>query len=99
MNGRYRLSEQADQDLLEIAYYIALDSVDAADRFIERIHNRLELLAESPFMGRQRDELAPSLRSFAVGKYVIFYRPSQDGIEVIRVLHGARDIDSLFESE
>jgi len=99
MNGRYRLSEQADQDLLEIAYYIAQNSIDAADRFIDRIHSRLELLAESPLMGRQRDDLAPSLRSFTVGKYVIFYRPTQDGIEVIRVLHGARDIDSIFESE
>lgn len=96
MKARYELTEQADQDLLEIAFYIALDSVEVADRFIDRIHDRLELLAQSPGMGRPRDELAPSLRSFTVGNYVIFYRLSRDGIEVIRVLHGARDIDSIF---
>ena len=47
-------------------------------------------------MGRPRGELAPRLRSFPVGPYVLFYRPTPNGIEVARVLHGARDIPSLF---
>jgi toxin ParE1/3/4 len=38
----------------------------------------------------------PALRSLSVGNYLIFYRPLADGIEIVRVLHGARDIDSLF---
>jgi toxin ParE1/3/4 len=50
------------------------------------------LLSEFPGLGRPRDELAESLRSFPVGNYVIFYLPLGDGINVIRVLHGARDI-------
>lgn len=48
-------------------------------------------------MGRKRDELVPNLRSFPVGNYLIFYRPINQGIEVLRVLHGARDIPSIFE--
>jgi toxin ParE1/3/4 len=48
-------------------------------------------------MGRVRDELVPSLRSFPVGKYVIFYRPIENGIEIARILHGARDLPSIFE--
>jgi toxin ParE1/3/4 len=50
-----------------------------------------------PAMGRNRQELAPSLRSFPVGKYVIYYRSIEEGIQIIRVLHGARDIDEVFE--
>jgi plasmid stabilization system protein ParE len=44
-----------------------------------------------------REELAPNLRSSHVGKYIIFYRPEDEGIEVIRVIHGHRDIPKLFE--
>ena len=54
------------------------------------------LVAGQPLLGRLCPELAPNLRSFPVGNYVIFYRPIDNGIEVARVLHGARDIDSLF---
>jgi toxin ParE1/3/4 len=49
-------------------------------------------------MGCPREEFAPNLRSAHVGKYTIFYRPEDEGIEVIRVLHGARDLPKLFES-
>jgi toxin ParE1/3/4 len=52
----------------------------------------LKLLAEFPGLGRQRDELGPAVRSFPVGNCIIFYLPLADGVEVIRVLHGARDI-------
>jgi len=47
-------------------------------------------------MGRARDELATDLRSIPFGRYVIFYEPIDDGIDVVRVLHSARDIDAVF---
>ena len=47
-------------------------------------------------MGRSRPELAASVHSFPVARYVVFYRPAADGIEVVRVLHGARDIGATF---
>ena len=56
----------------------------------------MAVLASNPMMGRRRDELFPGLRSFAVGSHVIFYRVMSDGTDVIRVLHAARDIPSLF---
>lgn len=96
MNGRYELTDQADQDLLDAAYYIGRDSVEAADRWIERMHHTFERLAQFPQMGRERTELAPHLRSFPSGSYIIFYRATDAGIEIIRVLHGARDIDAIF---
>ncbi len=57
------------------------------------------MLASNPGMGRKRDSLVPNLRSFPVVNYLIFYRPINQGIEAILVLHGARDIQSLFEEE
>jgi toxin ParE1/3/4 len=55
------------------------------------------MLSQLPEIGKRRFDLAPGLRSLAVGNYVIFYRPVSEGIQIIRVLHGARDIPSLFD--
>ena len=51
------------------------------------------MLAANPSAGRARDDLAPKIRSFPVGNYIVFYLPLSDGIEVVRVLHGRQDID------
>jgi toxin ParE1/3/4 len=94
---RYRLTRDASNDLGEIARYIAAENPAAAQELLDRIEDRCRSLAEMPEAGRLRGELAANLRSVAVGNYVIFYRPDEDGIQVIRVLHGSRDIANLFE--
>ena len=97
-NGRrVRLSEAAQVDLEDIWVYNAQDNVRAADRFLDRIHEMCSRLAESPRMGRKRDELSRDIRSFAVGTYVIFYRPGEHGIDVARILSGYRDIEDILE--
>ncbi len=47
-------------------------------------------------MGRSRPELGPDLRSFPVGNYMIFYQPLDEGIEIVRIISAARDVDALF---
>jgi toxin ParE1/3/4 len=94
---RYRLTPEAEKDLDEITDFIAADDPVAANRLIDSIEQKCQALAEMPGVGRGREELAPNLRSSHVGKYVIFYRPEDEGIEVIRVIHGHRDIPKLFE--
>lgn len=89
---------QALIDLSEIWAYIAEDSIANADAFAALIDNKPHLLAKQPGMGRSRPELGQGLRSFVVGHYVVFYRPGSKGIEIVRVLHGARDIDTIFEA-
>jgi plasmid stabilization system protein ParE len=64
-------------DLMEIARYIAKRNLSAAERFIDSVHETGELVASQPEMGRARDELAPGLRSFPIGAFVLFYRPAQ----------------------
>jgi toxin ParE1/3/4 len=87
---------QAEADLDDIWWHIAQDNPDAADRLLDAIDERCTLLAQFPLVGTSRDELIPGLRSVPVGNYLVFYLPLDDGIEVVRVLHGARDIDVLF---
>jgi len=90
---------KAMADLAEIWAYIAEDSMRQADAFAARIKGEFRTLARQPRMGRERPELLDGLRSFPVGKYVIFYVPRSRGIEVVRVLHGARDLKLFFEQE
>jgi toxin ParE1/3/4 len=87
---------RASADLADIWAYIAEGSVRQADRFAATIDDHFQALARRPQMGRSRPELARNVRSFPVGKYVIFYVALVDGVEVVRVLHGARDIDSIM---
>ena len=94
--GRVLRTERARVDLLQIWTYIAGDNLPAADRMLDRIDAACHILAEQPLMGQPRPELAADLRSFSVGNYVIYFRPLDNGIELQRVLSGARDVDALF---
>ena len=96
MAGTFLYSPEAEEDLVQIWLYIAEDSEERADNFLFEIDEKSALLAEHPEAGRERPELAPSLRSFALGRYTLFYRPADIGVEIVRVLHGSRDIASLF---
>ena len=86
-------------DLADIWAYIALDSPDNTDLFIDRIFRICQQgLASNPRLGRTREELSPGLRSLVFESYVIFYHPMPNGVAVVRVLHGVRDIESIFDS-
>ena len=93
---RPHFSPTSRGDLNEIFDYIAGDNPRAAADFVSEAKQKCRMLAESPEIGTPRGELARSLRSYPLGSYIIFYRPVEDGIEVVRVLHGARDIPKLF---
>jgi len=87
-------------DLAEIWAYIAEDSPERADAFADLLITKFEALARRPGMGRLRPELAEDIRSFTVGRYVIFYWAiSRQRVDVVRVLHGSRDIEAIFEEE
>ena len=96
--NRYRLSPLAELDLEEIWLYVAQDSgVALADRLIHVIARGLDLLAAHPDAGRARDEIGTGLRSFPVKSYVIYYRTSEQGVRVSRVLHGKRDQEAVLD--
>jgi toxin ParE1/3/4 len=91
------ITPQAEIDLIDIWQFIADDSIERADSFLDSIDNTVKNLVRMPNMGRSREEIARNLRSFPVGNYVVFYRIIEEGIEVLRVLHGSRDIKRFFE--
>ena len=77
--------------------YIAEDSFIDADRWVDRLDEKLSLWATQPSMGRNSDELSAGVRSLVFGRYIVFFEPLPDGIDIVRVLHGSRDIDASFE--
>lgn len=87
----------AEVDILEIWEFIAEDSITEADRWVDKLDERLQLWATQPMMGRNRDDLSSGLRSFSFGRYVIFYEPVLDGVDIVRVLHSSRDVDTAFD--
>ena len=103
MNGRILIRPAADRDLDAQADYIAAGSGDdAALRFYRAAEQTFRLIAERPGIGRRvryRNPLLAETRMFRMrgfSKHLIFYRPLSNGAEIVRVIHGARDIESLF---
>jgi len=86
-----RLAE-AEEDLIAIWLHIAADSERAADRLLDRFDAQWKLLETQPRMGAQRDDILPGFRHLVQGNYLSFYRLNGDDIEILRVLHGRRDI-------
>jgi toxin ParE1/3/4 len=94
------LRPKAEVDLLEIWDFIFQSGGMArADAFIDRIHTTCNNFEPFPEMGKTRDSLAKGLRSITEGNYIIFYQPTENGIDVVRVLHGARDLETLLEDD
>ena len=92
----YSISLQARRDLRDIEEFISDYNPVAADQLLARIDDQFQLLADNPFMGRERAELGDNLRSLRVENYVIIYRPADSGVAIVRVINGARDINRLF---
>ena len=96
----YRFTPQAIDDLFEIWSYIASDDLDAANRVEEAIHVASAFLANTPLAGRIREDLtALPLRFWLVQpyrNYWIVYNPETKPLQVIRIIHAARDLSPLL---
>jgi toxin ParE1/3/4 len=102
MSREIIVQEEARFDAIDIAYYIAEDSLEASDRFAEAVGAAYEQLADMPSLGVTREYSNPKLHGLRMWhipgfpKYLIFYRATDTELRIFRVLHGARDIESLF---
>lgn len=90
------LTVAARQDLLSIWEYIADDNPTAADRVLDTLDKKMALLAEHPFLGPARPDIAPDLRYLVSDNFVVLYRVLPDVVEIVRVLHGARNLTAIF---
>ncbi len=103
--GEIRKHPQVIRDLIEIATYIAENDLDRSDNFLSAVEETFKQLGKMPQLGKKSYFSNPRLqniRQLAVkgfGKYLIFYQTMETGVEIIRVIHGAREIESILEND
>jgi toxin ParE1/3/4 len=96
---RYRVSEDAERDLDEIfVYWADRASPETADRVVDRITERFWLLGEHPDAGKPARDIAASVKCFPAGKYLIYYRKTRRGTDILHIFHGARDQRSATQT-
>ena len=90
------IAPAAEIDLAEIGAYIAGDSPDAATKFLTALEAKFQPLRQRPLMGSTRDHLATGLRAIPYKRYVIYYLYTGTTITIVRVVHSARDVGTMF---
>lgn len=100
MSWSLRRMERALDDLADIWDYIATDNPAAAEKLVGDLLKRFEHTAEFPMIGRVADEIAPGHRVLTHSRYLLIYCIYKDKqtVELVRVVHGARDWPALFDS-
>jgi toxin ParE1/3/4 len=91
-----RRSRLAEADLVAIGIHIGRDNPRAAKRWLDAIEAKFALLASQPLMGEAVDHIRAGLRRLSHGQYVIFFEARDNGIAVIRIVHGARQIENML---
>lgn len=97
--AHYWISPLAEQDLEAIGDFIAQDNPQRALTFIAELRRHCTKIAASPKAFRPRPELGNDIRSCAYGNYVIFFQERPADLCIVRVLHGAMDIESRFSGK
>jgi plasmid stabilization system protein ParE len=93
----YQFTREALGDLDELWVYIAIENPDAADRVVADILDTCERLGAMPGLGHTREDLTDRpVRFFPVGRYLVIYRPDRTPIDIIAVLHSARDVPRIL---
>ena len=91
--ARVLFTPRAEADLYGIWSSIAADNVAAADDLYRRILHKVELAAAHPGLGAARPELSPTARILVEGRYIVIYEPQPDGVLVVAIVHGMRDVE------
>ncbi|MGR3317212.1 MAG: type II toxin-antitoxin system RelE/ParE family toxin [Candidatus Anammoxibacter sp.] len=95
---KYQLSEEAQNDLRKIRHYTQENRENNQTKhYLIELTTSFEKLSKTPKLGRTREEIAGNLRSFPVGRHIVFYKERSNGIDVVRVLHASMDIKQHLE--
>lgn len=98
MTAQFRLTQPAIQDIEEIADRLAQQSsLERSEKFLTDLESKFSKIIAFPRIGRKRDEILFNMRSMPIESYVIFYILIGDEIEILRVVSGYRDLNTLFE--
>ncbi len=98
--SHYQFTPRAVDDLFEIWSYIARDNVEAANRLEDAVYKACDFLAAGPRRGTTREDLTKLALRFwtvqAFPNYIIVYDPASDPLQIIRILHGTRDVLAIL---
>lgn len=97
--SRYVINVLASRDLSKIADYFTETNIDAGERFFREFNRKCQQLVAFPNSGKSYDTIRPGLRGISLQGYIVFYRVLEDGIEILRVVSGRRNLPSLFEEQ
>ena len=94
--NRYLINIVASQDLAAISDYFYTHNIEAGECFLQEFSRKCKQLASFPSLGRSYADIELDLRGIPLESYIIFYRVIEDGIEIMRVVSGRRDLSNLF---
>ena len=99
--ARYLLTQDAERDLDEIkAYLVRRGGKRLAQYVLRKLRDAFRFLAETPVAGHRREDLIDApLKFWTVFSYLIAYDPAKRPIEILSVIHGSRDVSSVFEED
>ncbi len=95
----YKITPSASRDLNQIADYFLPRNLEQGEKLFRDFNKKCKNLANFPNIGRSYAHVRPSLRGVPLNGYIIFYQLIDDGIEILRVVSGRQDLESLFNSE
>jgi toxin ParE1/3/4 len=95
--SRYEINVLAARDLGEISDQFAKVNIEAGERFFQEFQRKCRMLVAFSGSGKRYDAIRPGLRGLPIDGYIIFYRKLEDGVEILRVLSGRRDLPSLLD--
>ncbi|MCC5610644.1 type II toxin-antitoxin system RelE/ParE family toxin [Nostoc sp. CHAB 5834] len=90
------ISPKASEDLSEIIDYFVRINIDTGEHFVEKFDKKCKYLANFPNMGRSYENIKADLRGVPLDNYIILYRVVNSGIEIVRVVSGYQNLESLF---
>ena len=95
--NRYVINILASYDLNEIAEYFSQKNLEAGEKYFQEFNRKCTQLVSFPNSGKSYSEINPDLRGLSLEGYIIFYRVLDDGVEILRVVSGRRDLSSMFD--
>jgi toxin ParE1/3/4 len=93
---KFIIAPTASQDLNKIADYFLTVNVIAGEKLFQLFNQKIKQLTQFPLMGRSYNHIKPSLRGLPLKGYIIFYRVSDDQIEILRIVNGHQNLSDLF---
>ena len=94
--SNYIISPSATRDLNQIADYFLTRNLETGEKLFKEFNKKCKNLANFPIMGRSYAYIKPSLRGLPLDGYIIIYQIIDDGVEILRVVSGRQDLESLF---